>query len=344
MCGSNRTALGATVIADAYFDTDASGALLALNSAEAIDSYASKTNMVVQAINTGNIAFQKTFSIKLSDFLFDSFWSLDKDIYIARTMFFRITFNQLSKLGFYVNINDNAFVAPFVINAGNNITGLSLLVYKQANENICQIIKAESETEEVIVMPYVWDNTNTTTGQNQSFNFNLVPPNNASDGNSARLYKSYYGLFVQDVPNVGILTNSSNYLQSVAGIVSNKLYTSSVVQQLNGKQLKLLNPDLNEDYADTISQFNTSFRGLVDYKFCGVIASVFDTEMAIKKYDSTTIVGHPFNTSNSISLTHTFTTPAAVTSPLEHHLFAVALVLLYMYKGELSFFPHTVKK
>lgn len=319
---SSRTTLtNGDITCDTYFDFTLNGSTPVYGNipVETLDAISNNFFSLINGL------LNKQYSIELGKIYFDTFFSINKDIYLARPLYLRLTISTLQEC---IRVcNANGVNQNYPANFSPTMSNIELVIYSQGNELLANTLKMENS---YLIMPYVWNNTSTLIGSTQTINFSLTP---ISTNPLCRLYKTYYYLFMPNVDNV--LNNSSNLLS----YTTSKLYTQCIIQ-LNGKQLKTLDCNVSdEDLTDINNQFNHSFRNRGDYKYNGCIANVFNSDKSVSKYDSQSIMGIPFNNNNSISLNHQFSVPAAMVVPLQHHLFAVALIPLFYNQGEFSYQP-----
>lgn len=221
------------------------------------------------------------FNIKLKDILHDSFFVLDKDMYIATSMFLKIIFNTRDKIAMTLTGSvGNASAGANVITANPNDVSLSnvkMMAYIQANPQLEMLIRESSKKPQEIIMPRVVTNSmtfNASTTQNTTFRVTSIF--------ESRLYKNYYqivdtGNIVNNLTSQILPTIDANTKNEIS-FTNQRCFTNYNIY-INNQLFLFHNPTIYEDY-DYYKQYfvQSSLRTLKAFYAQGGIYTVFDSE------------------------------------------------------------------
>lgn len=277
------------------------------------------SHLVITEANANGELPQLDYSIRLGDLLPDSIFNVDKDIYISDQLTFRITWVVRGLLGGTSEENGISGAAVFPNDAV--LTNLYLNHYIQANPEIVQLYRQQSQNQEELIIPEIQSyNLSITGAGNQSTSIKII-----SNATKSRLYKCYGGLFTADA-----LFRNGNSCNI------NEIKYSAVNVYLNSNMILTLDATSNEDYDHTRHIFkNHSFRSISSYKECGVIPLFFSPgKSTMDEYNNNELKGQDFMQSNDLVLNYQFT--AVPATALIHNIFCVILRPIYMKQGILS--------
>lgn len=237
----------------------------------------------------------ENYNIKLKDLLHDSFFIIDKDFYIASSMFLKIIFNTRDKILFQLSGASNAgnlagnTINVALANAQDvTLTNIWLMSYIQANPQLEMMVRESSNKTETIIMPRVMTNSMSfaagSTNQNTTFRVNSIF--------ESRLYKNYYQivdtgstLVPNYTSNILMWATSCNDLHEElgGGAIANQWAIGRCLSYyqiyINNQLFLFHNPTKYEDY-DYYKQYfkKTSLTNAKAFYNQGGIYTVFDTE------------------------------------------------------------------
>lgn len=339
MCPSIRGALdSSTLLNDSYFDLQIAGAALAqqlvpMSSITSRQNYNMSVAKLTQ-VPTGNTAFNKTFTIPMKLLLPDSFFALDRDVYLD-PINIQFIFKPLNFIGFQAAANGTT--GQTIPSA--SINNLLMLIYQQADPETINMVKS---TPQQIVIPYLFSqSTSFNSGGTQTTNFKIIAPSSNPEN---RVLKIYYLITLPDNqgPNAAvqatILCNSSNVntLVATTDTFSNPKLFSSAQNYIKGDlNLNLLN--FWDIAAHSLSCHVHGFKGDLDYMINSCIPTVFTTKKCKRKYDGDTMEGMPLD-GNYFDVSHNIQTSSAFQNltpsvSLLHHMFSVTLVKCLIQNG-----------
>lgn len=356
LCPSIRdTLFPSTVLSgDPYIDTgliSGVGGLTVLqeNSVSSITSYQryqySYTDGTPTAVPDQSY-YTKTFHVPLKNLLPDTFFRIDRDLYID-PMNFQFFFKPVQYFGFFATTATPPVTTSFKT---GSISNLIMLIYQQQNDEVKKYVM---ENPINLIVPWVYVNEfSFQTNGTQTTNFKTVGPK-ANENN--RLFKIYYIVVAPDNTNGAYsLTNSSNLVGNItransnisttargADIVQNPKLILNVQNFISGDQC--LNFQTFQDLsAHAMSAHEHSFKGTEDYMLCSSIPTVFTTRKCGRDYDGDTLEGISLGKENSIDICHNVTTSTyynsfASTSPLSHYMFGVTLAQASISNGIFNF-------
>ena len=300
-----------------------------------------------------NFKNNKKYTIQLSDILPDSFFAIDKDIYISETMYIKFTLNTLNYVLFEIGNGSGTVANTYSgILANPTTTSLpatnwTLLTYIQANEMVKSAVIQENESMSSLIIPLINMNYYSIgygAGLKGSI-FKVL----ASTLNS-RLYKIYSilisnlvsgGVYLADTLNsCNILLDSYNTAQAY------ELKYNYINLYFNNNFIIGLDVQSNDDLSHIMNQFkNNSFIDEISYKDNSVIAHVFDSQAVDKnQYDGLTMRGEQFPTNNEHSINWQYQilpTQGAGNNAngFTNYQCAVVLSEIYILKGRFSLNP-----
>ena len=270
------------------------------------------------------------YNIRLGDAYPDTIFNLNKTIYIAKSVFIRMTFNNTSRIVCGISAG-----LPLAINnVTMPISNFALKTYTENDPLIIDQVKKQSMNGASYVMPDIVSNQISVSGAGvkglQSKFTNMT-------GNAdSRLYKCYSILNSTGTGSAGTILPTSNYQNGKYN------YLSLFVNSQN-----ILNLDVaaNDDIHHMILQHKDhSITNDDILKDNGVICNVFDTSLAHKEYNVDELKGLTFG-NGDITINWQYTIPANLTSPAfpvygsasyDNYQFGVILRKLYAKDGQLS--------
>lgn len=308
------------------------------NSYDAAGDETGKTILSPEAYeeSIGSEFGEKYYNYRIGDFVCDSIFNYNKSIYIAKSCFIRITFNNYKKIqGAYVT----ATRQPVLINSGAymKVDNFTLKINTENDPLIIEQVKKQSSQGVSYVIPDIISNQYSITGSGvKGIQMKI---SNISGNNDTRLYKCY-SLLSSTGNNADVakcILPTSNY--------GNKKYTflSCFLNSQNILNFDILSGD---DTQHMINQHeNHSITDDILIKDNGVICNVFDTSPAKNDYSNDEMKGLGFGVSGDITLNWQYTIPAGTdnvisggTSPsYDNFQFCTVLRRLYNRNGELSF-------
>ncbi|MGO9387356.1 MAG: hypothetical protein ACLPWD_04820 [Methanobacterium sp.] len=330
------------IFSDSYLDSSSAGGNTTVNlQPQSLMGYANYDFDIPNNAGIPNVSqsYIRNHSILLSELLPDSIWALDRDIYIRSSIYLKLYMSTLSKMAI---CSTSAVGVPLGIGlppALATLSNIGMQVYYQAAPQALELAMAEALSVFDLIVPVTTNQNIALSGNSQgsTYHFSSVSGNPMN-----KCYKALFGNFLPDNTTWGCLTNSSNAAYIAPNLLAGQTYVSKLwnFMTLNSHgngQLIILNADRNEDYTHTINQFGkTSFRSETDFKVCGVLPYVFDSECAMKKYNGDVLVGAGLN-QNAIDFNTLFTVPATLTTnQLDNHIFVTFLCILHCKNGNLS--------
>lgn len=275
-------------------------------------------NSPSQYLNGANVA-NGAISIKgfkvnilLSDLLPNSsFFSIDKDLPSSNVVFVRLTFNNIDSLGFACTSDDlglaTAQYKPLSYVTSFNISNISLTVYNQANPKIVEMVMAEYQQQQELVLPQinVQQVTKSGTNPNTSYKITSIAP-------QSRVYKSYHSIFAPNnlsPNNAGKLLryndNATPGTKENTAAAPDDLLTpvtkyTDITLYIDGNIYFVFSTARNDFYRYISETFHDhSYPSLYDWNSNPVIAFCYDTEKSKpNKYDCHEYKGLMLNNSD----------------------------------------------
>lgn len=285
--------------------------------------------------NTADAAIPaKNYNVRLGDAYPDTIFNLNKTIYIAKSVFIRMTFNNTNKI--IGCITSTVSGVPITSTPGSiPVSNFALKTYTENDPLIIDQVKRQSQSGASYVMPDIVSNQISVSGAGikglQSKFTNMT-------GNAdSRLYKCY-----------SILNNTGGALASFIPLPTSN-YSDGKYSYLslfvNSQNVLNLDVTADDDIHHMILQHaNHSLTDDDTIKDNGVICNVFDTSPAKKEYDVDELKGLSFGTGD-ITINWQYTIPAGsadsiisglVAPVYDNYQFGVVLRKLYAKDGQLS--------
>ena len=295
----------------------------------------------VEYSNAASNLSAKNYNLNLSDLVYDSILSLDRNIYSANSIFIKITWNPISKVSFGTiawagTSGSGAFAGPGGVPVTFALSNIQINMYSEANPILANIIKMNPQ-EETIIYAEPQLNVLTFGGSTQQSSMRII--SNALPG-EARLYKMYYWLAKGDATykinnTSNLLTSTTNGVQMVCGAIAQswRLY-------VNNNLILDLNISVNQDDLELVkNQYATnSFKSAGCYYENGAVSYVFGSNYSSKdEYSQMTLKGVDFNQNGEIILQNLFSINGA--QDLTHYAMFVVLRCLYIQNGMFSWYP-----
>lgn len=274
---------------------------------------------------------EKVYNYRLGDCYGDTIFNLNKSIYIAKSCFLRITFNNYKRIqGAYVN----ATGLPVSINAGAymSVSNFTLKIYTENDPLIIEQVKKQNSQGITYIMPDIVVSQLSVSGSGVK---GLQTKFSNMTGNTdSRLYKCYSILSASGgtLPPNAILP-TSNYNNQKFKYISLFLNSSNILNldcESNDEIQHLINQ--HEDHSIT-DENNT--------KDNGVICNVFDTSPAKKSYEFDELKGLSWG-SGDITINWQYTIASAADNIVsgnaifDNYQFGIILRKLYARDGNLS--------
>lgn len=283
----------------------------------------------------------KNYNFRLGDCYPDTIMNLNKSIYIAKSVFIRLTFNNTKRIITAFTTGGGYDITRALSVNGMPVSNFALKVYTENDPLIIEQVKNQSRQGVSYVMPDIVSNVYTLNGNGtKGIQFKI---SNLTGNTDSRLYKAYSLLNLISGTNASIppaILPTSNY--SVDGTGNKYSYLSLFVNSQN-----ILNLDINayDDVQHMISQHsNHSLTDDKTLKDNGVICNIFDTRPCKNSYDDDELKGLLFSNSGDITLNWQYTILPASDNIVsgganfvyENHQYAVVLRKLFARNGELS--------
>lgn len=276
------------------------------------------------------------YNIRLGDAYGDSLFNLNKTIYIAKSIFIRMTFNNTSKIVCGITTASGVPVSAVVASgapAGTfmPVSNFALKTYTENDPLIIEQLIRQSQGGVSYVMPDIISNQISVSGAGvkglQSKFTNMT-------GNAdSRLYKCYSILNATGgtLPPLTVLP-TSNY--------NNGKY-SYLSLFVNSQNVLNLDVNANDDIHHMILQHaNHSITDDDTVKDNGVICNIFDTSLAKKEYDIDELKGLSLNGDVTINWQYTIPTGAdnviSGNANFDNYQFGIILRRIFARDGQLS--------
>lgn len=270
-----------------------------------------------------------TYNVRLGDAYPDSIFNLNKTIYIAKSVFIRMTFNNTSKI--VCAISDAGLPIAITADVTMPVSNFALKTYTENDPLIIEQVKRQSQAGTSYVMPDIVSNQISVSGAGTK---GLQSKFTNMTGNAdSRLYKCYSILNATGTGVANTLLPTSNY--------SNGKY-SYLSLFVNSQNILNLDVAANDDIHHMILQHaNHSLTDDSTIKDNGVICNVFDTSLADKEYNVDELKGLSFGTGD-ITINWQYTIAASGNNPVsgsaqyDNYQFGIILRKLFARDGMLS--------
>lgn len=274
----------------------------------------------------------KYHNILLSEAFPDTIFNVNRDIYVWKTLYLRITWNPTNRIGGCAKADltgqsNLVGLADAVVNIP--ITKLTLSIYSQANPDINSLIKWSANKMQELFVPFIQWNWVILTGDYQATSVKIVSNNPRS-----KLFKTYCGLMKADAVGLQKRFNNLTGVNACGGAVwtSGRLY-------INSDMILDLDSTKGEDFKHVVTQHkNHSFKTRQTFYHFSPFCNVFDThplDEVTEIYDNT-LKGYNFSSGSEIAINHQFNCVAA---QYTHYIFAVIIQPIYLKDGDISLSP-----
>jgi len=280
----------------------------------------------------------RAYNVRLGDAFPDTIFNLNKSIYVAKSVFLRITFNNINKI---VGTCVKASTVPVAFSNTSKmaVSNFQLKIYSENDPLIIEQLKNQSRQGVSYVMPDIVSNVINTQGSGvKGFQMKV---SNMTGNNDSRLYKCY---------SILNATGNNAYIPYLILPTSNYNNEKYNYLSLFVNSFNILNLDttMADDLQHLVLQnADHSITDLTYIKDIGSICNVFDTSPAKKEYNQDELKGLLFGPSGDITINWQYTIPTGVddvisggTNPsYENYQHAVILRKLYAKDGQLSTVP-----
>lgn len=278
----------------------------------------------------------RSYNLTLNDLLGDSFFSCNRELYTAKTLYLRIQWAPYTSWLYKLKSVGAAFDPVGVLDI--DFTNLNLHMYIEANPLVEQVIKEKFNSQQVLICPQIQTNSITVSNAagDRSVIVKVLNPGNA------RLYKVYSGIVSGNSAGFYTINNTSNY---------NNLKYTNVEMYLDSQQIVNLNTEYNQDLEHILQMFkNHSFTDLQSFKAVSPFAHVFDcSQVNDKLNDGNTLVGIPFDNNgsqeHSIHIRYKITAPSAgninpdTQTSFTIYVFCILMTPIYIKGGSFQTIP-----